>query len=377
MPAPVLKFSALNPVVCQSARNSRARVVLPIRFQLPHLRRPKNENNSQGALSMNRSCCGSQTRAPERASVRRSGSWSRCMRKRERGLPKNLTSGARRLRRFNIRGLKAFEQRSGVNAAPRFRCSMRECFRGILPMRLHLIAAMLGVFGAVVVDASAAERAQNRTPWLTGPPDEVGPNYKSWRMVSDPAPSDRSNAPVRVQSASAAATPQGPGVVEIATGMNYWDGRQWSPSDASFELADDGFVANRVQHRTRLSADLNVVGAVTTTLRDGTTLRSTPVAIALYDPNDGRFAVISDFTNSVGMLTAGNRVIYPDAFRGGVCADVIYTLKQGSFEQDVVITGRLNPVEYGFPTNSQIQIITEFYDPPQPEKMRRPGFVEQ
>ena len=44
----------------------------------------------------------------------------------------NLTSGARRLRRFIIRWLKAFEQGSGVNAALQFRVSMRECFRGIL-----------------------------------------------------------------------------------------------------------------------------------------------------------------------------------------------------------------------------------------------------
>ena len=242
---------------------------------------------------------------------------------------------------------------------------------------LSNLAVLLGVFGAVGTHASEAAGAENRTPWLNGPPDEIGPNYKSWRMVSDPAPGDHSNAPVLVQSASATPGPQERGVVEIATGMNYWDGQQWSPSDASFELTDDSFVANRVQHRTRLSADLNVVGAVTTTLRDGTTLRSTPVAIALYDPNDGRFAVISDFTNSVGVLVASNRVVYPDAFRGGVCADVIYTLKQGSFEQDVVITGRLNPVDYGFPTNSQIQVITEFYDPPQPEKMRRPVYVEQ
>src|SRR6266487_2256521 len=42
------------------------------------------------------------------------------------------TSGARRLRRCNIRCLKAFEQGSGVNAALQFRVSMRECFRGIL-----------------------------------------------------------------------------------------------------------------------------------------------------------------------------------------------------------------------------------------------------
>src|SRR5207302_858925 len=38
---------------------------------------------------MNRVGCGSQTRGPDRASVRRSGSWSQCMRKNERGLPMN------------------------------------------------------------------------------------------------------------------------------------------------------------------------------------------------------------------------------------------------------------------------------------------------
>ncbi len=55
-------------------------------------------------------------------------------------------------------------------------------------MGLNLIAVMLGVFGAVGADASEAAPAENRTPWLNGPPDEIGPNYKSWRMVSDPVP---------------------------------------------------------------------------------------------------------------------------------------------------------------------------------------------
>src|SRR6266496_673676 len=49
-------------------------------------------------------------------------------------LAMNLTSGARRLRRFNIRCLKAFEQGSGVNAALQFTVSMRECFWLILFM---------------------------------------------------------------------------------------------------------------------------------------------------------------------------------------------------------------------------------------------------
>lgn len=196
---------------------------------------------------------------------------------------------------------------------------------------------------------------------------------------------DEGVAPAAVNQSRASSNPgkaaatrnTGPQVIELATGMNYWDGSQWLPSDATFELTDDAFVANRVQHRTRLNADLNVIGAVTTTLQDGTTLRSTPIAIALYDPNDGRFAVISTLTNCTGILVESNQVLYPDAFSGGVCASVIYTLQKGSFEQDVVISGRLNPLDYSFPTNAQIQIVTEFYDAPQPEKLRRPIYIEE
>ncbi len=200
--------------------------------------------------------------------------------------------------------------------------------------------------------------------------NEVGPNHRSWKREPD------ASAPAATNRFAQAHASAGAQVVEIATGMNYWDGEKYSPSDASFELTEDAFVADRVQHRTRLNADLNVIGAVTTSLVDGTTLRSTPVALALYSPDDGRFAVISTVTNSVGVLVASNRVVYPEAFSGGVCADVVYTLQKGSFEQDVVITGRLDPRDYGFPTNAQIQVITEFYDAPQPEKLRRPLYVE-
>ena len=208
---------------------------------------------------------------------------------------------------------------------------------------------------------------------------EVGPNHRSWTKIAEdaaPAASNRLGSP-KNPGGSAVTRNAGSQVVEITTGMNFWDGKQWSPSDATFELTDDSFIANRVQHRTRLSAELNVVGAVTTTLQDGTTLRSTPVAIALYDPNDGRFAVISTLTNSTGILVASNQVLYPDAFSGGVCASVIYTLEKGSFEQDVVISGRLNPLDYSFPANAQIQVVTEFYDAPQPDKIRRPIYIEE
>src|SRR6266853_2459070 len=46
-------------------------------------------------------------------------------------------------------------------------------------------------------------------------------------------------------------------VVEIGTGMNYSNGEQWVPSDPSFEVTGDAFVANRLQFKLRLSANLN------------------------------------------------------------------------------------------------------------------------
>jgi hypothetical protein len=65
-------------------------------------------------------------------------------------------------------------------------------------------------------------------------------------------------------------------VTEIATGMNYWDGQQWTTSDPSFQITADGtgFIADKIQDRTRLAANLNCVGAVTVTTPDNVTLRS-------------------------------------------------------------------------------------------------------
>lgn len=234
-------------------------------------------------------------------------------------------------------------------------------------------------FGAQKTNALNIARLSGQQNHQISVVTDIGPNHRGWtRMDEGVAPAAVNQSRASSNPGKAAATRNtGPQVIELATGMNYWDGNQWSPSDATFELTDDAFVANRVQHRTRLNADLNVIGAVTTTLQDGTTLRSTPIAIALYDPDDGRFAVISTLTNSTGILVESNQVLYPDAFSGGVCASVIYTLQKGSFEQDVVISGRLNPLDYSFPTNAQIQIVTEFYDAPQPEKLRRPIYIEE
>jgi hypothetical protein len=159
--------------------------------------------------------------------------------------------------------------------------------------------------------------------------------------------------------------------------MNYWDGQQWVPSDPTFDAADDGFVAAKVQHPLHLLSNLNQIGAVKLRTPDGIMLHSTPVGIGLYDAASGVSAIIGVVKDCSGVLASSNQVVYEDAF-SGVCADVVYTINRGTFEQDVVITGRLNPADYGFPTNtSRIQIFTEFYDGNKPERIRRPLRVEK
>src|SRR2546426_5800762 len=167
-------------------------------------------------------------------------------------------------------------------------------------------------------------------------------------------------------------------IVEVGTGMNFWDGQSWTPSDPTFEVAADAFVANRLQYKVRLSANLNQIGAITIVTPDRITLHSTPVGIGLYDAASGRSAIIASITNCSGVLIGDRRVVYENAF-AGVCADVVYTIDCGSFQQDVVVTGRLTPGDYGFPNDTtRIQIFTEFYgDVPPPDRILRPLYVEE
>src|ERR1017187_9425300 len=170
-------------------------------------------------------------------------------------------------------------------------------------------------------------------------------------------------------------------IIELATGMNFWNGKNWVPSNPSFQVSADGtaFVANQVQHKVNLSANLNTIGAVTVIMPAGITLQSTPVAIGLYNAASGDSLIIGAITNCSGVLVSSNQVIYQDVF-AGVSADIVYSLEQGSFRQDVVLTANINPADYGFPTNNttRIQILTEFYNnPPQPDEIVHPIYVEK
>jgi hypothetical protein len=165
-------------------------------------------------------------------------------------------------------------------------------------------------------------------------------------------------------------------IVTLADGLNFWNGKQWVASDPTLVPDRDGFSALKLQHQTHLARDLCVSNAVSVVTPDGLSLNSTPVAIGLFEPGTGAFRVIGAIKNSIGQLIATNSVVFPDCFNG-VCANTFYTTAAGGFEQDVEFTGALDPSDWGFSTNSRIQIITEFYNPPTPDELERPIYVEE
>lgn len=220
---------------------------------------------------------------------------------------------------------------------------------------------------------SAFQVTSARPPRVAQTLVEVGPNSRSWTVSDETSRFSSGGGPARSGA--------GHRVVQLTSGLNYWNGTTWVPSEPFFELSPQGdaFVANKVQTKARLAGDINVPGAVTLVTPDGLRVSSTPLCIALYNSADGSFAVIGSITNCQPILIESNVVTYPDAFHGsGVCADLRYTTERGSFEQDTIITGRIDPTQYGFPTNTTlVQIWTELYQAPVPDRIRRPIYIEQ
>jgi hypothetical protein len=72
------------------------------------------------------------------------------------------------------------------------------------------------------------------------------------------------------------------------------------------------------------------------------------------------------------MLVETNQVYFPAAFRApGVCASILVTVLQDSFEEDLLITGSLDPAQWGFSQDVRLQLWSESYGPEVPEREAR------
>jgi hypothetical protein len=99
---------------------------------------------------------------------------------------------------------------------------------------------------------------------------------------------------------------------------------------------------------------------------DGKRLRSSILGLAYYDSATGSNVLFAQIQYSAGELISSNQVLYPNAFDGVVKADVRYTYRNGSFEQDVILrTQPPAPESLGLNSQStEIEVLTEFINPP-------------
>jgi hypothetical protein len=154
---------------------------------------------------------------------------------------------------------------------------------------------------------------------------------------------------------------------ELATGLNYQDPStgQWVPSQEIINVLPNGTAAaTNGQHQVFFPGDI-YQGEIQMVTPDGVQLQSRPVGISYDDGTNMVFIAI--LTNSVGQLLSSNQVIYPNAFEG-LNADLLYTYTKAGFEQDVILREQPpSPTANGLnPATTRLQVLTEFFDPPQP-----------
>ncbi len=153
---------------------------------------------------------------------------------------------------------------------------------------------------------------------------------------------------------------------ELGGGLNYKDARgNWQPSQEIIESDAHGAIARQGPYQVLFAHNLNSEGAIDLQTPDGKRLRSNILGLGYVDETTGKVVLIGKVQNSQGELISDNQVLYPNAF-AGVKADVRYTYKKGSFEQDVILRQQ-PPTPESFGLNSattEIEVMTEFINPP-------------
>ncbi len=154
---------------------------------------------------------------------------------------------------------------------------------------------------------------------------------------------------------------------ELATGLNHLANGQWVTSKEEIDISSDGSsaAATNGQHQVYFPGNI-YNGTINLVMPDGQTLQSQPIGLSYFDGTNS--VLLATVTNSTGaILPSGNQVIYTNAF-AGLNADLLYTYTKAGAEQDVIL--REQPPDPAVldlnPATTRIQVLTEFFNPPQP-----------
>jgi len=229
-------------------------------------------------------------------------------------------------------------------------------------MKTWLSVMLCGIFAFPVFAAADLVNAGQQTS--SSPASNV-PSPTPYAVVNRDANSSIWEQTTYERSPSGEVVSRKHSYTELATGLNYLKDGQWVESKEEIDIQPDGTAcATQGQHQAYFPGDI-YEGQIELVTPDGQHLKSRPLGLS-YD--DGTNTVlIAELTNSVGYLVGSNQVIYPDAFTG-FKADLLYTYTKAGFEQDVILRQQPPaPEDFNLASqNTRLQLMTEFFNPPQP-----------
>jgi hypothetical protein len=222
-----------------------------------------------------------------------------------------------------------------------------------------LFATLIHVQGQVANTPTSANRPAGSTPTLPAPTAhhvvDRGANNKVWqRETYEMGPNGQVITNIHKYK-------------ELANGMHFKNSLgQWVESQDQIGAFAGGATAQQGPYQVIFANNLNSAGAIDQQTPDGKRLRSNILGLLYLDKSTGQSVRFAQIQDSQGELISANQTLYPNAF-SGVNADVRYTYKKGSFEQDVILREQ-PPIPESFGLNSQtteIGVMTEFINPPQ------------
>jgi hypothetical protein len=223
------------------------------------------------------------------------------------------------------------------------------CFCFLLLACFATLCHAAGVPGEPVVDAAPVPTVVER-----------GPHHRVWQRDKFQTLADGRtiNQPSRI--------------VDLASGLHYWENQQWNESRSTIDIVADGAAATHSAHKIHFAVNLNTVGAITLTTPDNKTLRSHVLGLTYTSLENGQCAWIARLRNSEGVLSASNEVLYANAF-SNIVADVRYLNSRAGLEQDVILRERLpSPLDSNLdPETALLEVWTEFVEAPEPVKAMR------
>jgi archaellum component FlaF (FlaF/FlaG flagellin family) len=152
---------------------------------------------------------------------------------------------------------------------------------------------------------------------------------------------------------------------ELNSGLNHLVNGQWVESKEWIDILPNGTaVATNGQHQAYFPGDI-YSGQIELVTPDGQHLKSRPMGLSYFDGTNS--VLIAELTNSIGIVVGSNQVVYPSAFTD-FRADLRYTYTKAGFEQDIILHQQPpTPESVGInPDTARLQILTEFFSPPQP-----------